>query len=235
MHRVAILLVVAFACESGSSTNGGGSATPGSAAVKPAPPPTPPPPPPPPPPRAGPPVTISSKGLSSLGRYEWWHYDDQQTLALLRERIVLPGATVSIVSKDIDRPEYAKYTMVYWSVRRGDQELVQVLRDEGGAPEGPRPVQVIVLSPDVPTDDGIKVGDKASAIFAKHSNIRCWVYVEPRIAPTIMSRRACAEFPGGELRYVLAERGPELRVGEVALARVAKLPIIALVHQPYDD
>lgn len=46
--------------------------------------------------------------------------------------------TVAIVAFDVDRETYAKHTVRYGSVRRGDTELLQVLRDEGGAPEGPR-------------------------------------------------------------------------------------------------
>jgi len=234
MRRVGTLILVALGCEGGTTAGTGstgsgatrsaasGSATRVASAV------------------AGDaglatmPLTISSKGLSTLGRYEWWKHDDQETLALLRQRIALPDVTVSIVTLEVDREGYVKHTARYWSIKRGDKEIIQVFRDEGGAPEGPRPVKVVVLSADVPTDDGIKVGDKASTVFARHPDVRCRILVDATIALTITSYRACAGFPGGELVYVLSERGKKFAVGPVEHAAVANLEIIALVQQAYD-
>lgn len=72
-------------------------------------------------------------------------------------------------------------------------------------------------------------------MFARHSDARCEVYREANIEVTITSPRLCYRFPGAELTYVLAERGPKLRVGPLTRAAVANLEIIAIVHQPFDE
>lgn len=176
------------------------------------------------------PLTLSDDGLSTLGRIEWHTLDDQAMTALIQERIGIPNVTVSVAV--VPAPNYVGGNLSYWSVKRDDKEIVQVLRGLDGAPEGPRPAEVIVRTPDIPTVDGIKVGDTVASVQAKLELLDCKKYDDDDpLRPSIPSNVICWSLRGAHLLYIVDPGKKKLPRGAVKPSTIKDRAVIAIGHQ----
>src|SRR5438445_6793030 len=115
-------------------------------------------------------ATLSNKdGLSTLGKLLWNKQDETATAELIQKKIGLPGVRVSFDVMDV--PGEVETEEGYWSVKRGDKEIIQVLRASQGPDEGP--AAVVIWTPEIATTDGIKVGSTVGDLLAKHADIAC--------------------------------------------------------------
>jgi hypothetical protein len=163
--------------------------------------------------------TISNKdGLSKL---MWNKQDENATAAIIQKKIGLPDVTVSFDVMDV--PGEVETEEGYWSVKRGDKEIVQVLRASIGPDEGP--AAVIVWTPEVPTVDGIKVGDTVATLQAKHADLACH---GTTIASTVSADTACRSASEKHIAYFL---DAETAKGQTKTAKLANVKIVAIAHE----
>jgi hypothetical protein len=176
------------------------------------------------------PLTLGAEGLSTLGRIEWHTLDEQAMSALIQQRIGIPNVSVSVAV--VPAPNYFGGELSYWSVKRDDKEIIQVLRGLDGAPEGPRPAQVIVRTPDVPTIDGIKVGDTVAAVQAKLGQLACKKYDDDDpLRPSVPSNVICWSYNGAHLLYIVEQGKKKLPRGEVKPSAIKDRALIAIAHE----
>jgi len=181
------------------------------------------------------PTLSAPGGLSTLGKLDWTKQDEQATAALIEQRIGIPGTKVTFAVMDV--PGEVEREEGYWSVKRGEQELIQILRVQNGAPEGPGPATVIVWTTDVATVDGIKVGDTIATVLAKHPDLTCRFRDGDdggMIESTVPAAIQCRSMSGGELVYIPnAQKAKKLKQGDVKPTALAKLEIVAIAHEFY--
>ena len=176
------------------------------------------------------PLILSDNGLSTLGRIEWHTLDDQGMIALIEQRIGIPNVTVSVAV--VPAPNRFGGELSYWSVKRDDKEIVQVLRGLDGAPEGPRPAQVIVRTPEIPTIDGINVGDTVATVQAKLGQLACKKYDDDDpLRPSIPSNVICWSFEGAHLLYIVDPGTKKMRRGDVKPSAIKDRAVIAIAHE----
>jgi hypothetical protein len=175
------------------------------------------------------PLTLSDDGLSTLGRIEWHTLDEQAMTALIQQRIGIPNVTVSVAV--VPASNLIGGELSYWSVKRDDKEIIQVLRGLDGAPEGPRPAQVIVRTPDVPTIDGIIVGDTVATVQAKLGQLACKNYDDDPLRPSIPANVICWSFRGAHLLYIVDPGKKKLSRGDVKPSAIKNLAVIAIAHE----
>ena len=166
--------------------------------------------------------TISNKdGLSTLGKLMWNKQDETATAAIIQKKIGLKDVTVSFDVMDV--PGEVEREEGYWSVKRGDKEIIQVLRAEQGPDEGP--AAVIVWTNDVSTVDGIKVGDTVATLQAKHPDLACH---GTTIAGTVSADIACRSASEKHIAYFL---NAEKAKGQTKPAKLADVDIVAIAHE----
>jgi hypothetical protein len=183
----------------------------------------------------GPPTLSADGGLSTLGRLEWHDMDELAVATVIKDRIGMPGVTVS-VDVVVVPAHHVTGKESYWSIKRGDQEIIQGLRGLDGAPEGPRPAKVVVVTPEVPTVDGIKVGDTVATLQTRFPDLACrnrddeWTFV------TVRANVECRTLRGGiDLAYIVDARGKKkLKFGDVKPSAIKTLGIVAIAHAFYD-
>jgi hypothetical protein len=169
---------------------------------------------------AGP--TLSAKGgLSSLGKMK--QGDDEATTGkAIEKKIGLPGVAVSFdvmdVAGEVEREEG------YWSVKRGEKEIIQALRTMSG-PDEAGPLAVVVWTEEIPTADGIKVGDTVATLAAKYPDLKC---ESGGIAETVYADIICRNPKEKELGYLISPDKVKLKKGKVS-PDTAK--IIAIGHE----
>jgi hypothetical protein len=180
--------------------------------------------------RPGPP-TITPGGLSTIGRLGWMNLDPADVTAMLQRQIGLPDAVVTYETADFEVHGIVPRHQRYWSIKRGGREILMVVPQEGGAPEGPRPASVFVRGPDVPTPDGIRVGDKLGAVLAKHPDLVCSnrddAFLEGKF-PTYVECMSLKEARPGYI--VQVPKTKKLAWGEVSAKPLADLEVFALWH-----
>lgn len=218
MRRLGLVLVCTLAaCDKGSQVHSEGSASPRPPAPIPA----------PPVPvviadaSVAPPTLSAAGGLSTLGRLDLSAPDTDD----IARRIGLPGVTVSFEVMAIPAgPEYREEG--YWAVKRGDKEIVQLFRMHPA--DDSMPAAVIVWSDDVATSDGTKVGDTVATLVAKHPDLTCDT---AKIANIVNTDIVCRSPKERQLGYIIDARATTLH-GKVKPAKIAKLTILAIAHEP---
>jgi hypothetical protein len=165
--------------------------------------------------------TLSAKGgLSTLGKIK--EADETATAKEIEKKLGLPGVTVSFdvmdVAGEVEREEG------YWSVKRGEKELVQALRTMSG-PDEAGPLAVVVWTEEIPTADSIKVGDTFATLIAKHPDVKCKA---DGIADTVYADIVCTDAKEKELGYLISPDKAKIKKGKVA-PDTAK--IIAIGHE----
>ena len=175
------------------------------------------------------PLTLTDKGLSTLGRIEWHTLDEQAMSALIQQQIGIPNVAVSVAV--VPAPNLMGGSLSYWSVKRDDEEIIQVLRGLDGAPEGPRPAKVVVRTPEVPTIDGINVGDTVAAVEAKLGHLACKNYDDDPLFPSLSANVICWSYRGAHLLYVVDPGNKKLRRGDLKPSAIKNRNVIAIAHE----
>ena len=167
-------------------------------------------------------ATLSNKdGLSTLGKLLWNKQDETATAELIQKKIGLPGVRVSFDVMDV--PGEVETEEGYWSVKRGDKEIIQVLRASQGPDEGP--AAVVIWTPEIATTDGIKVGSTVGDLLAKHADIACHgVMVASTVGADLICRSAAEKHIG---YFINAEKAK----GQTKPAKISNVDIVALSHE----
>lgn len=119
-------------------------------------------------------VVIGPLGVGGIVDYQWGNKDEDLVAAELESALAATaGLKVSFAVMDTELGEEG-----YFSVQHGDTEVAQVMRTMRFDPdpsEGPQPapVTVRVIHRMIPTHDGLRVGDKLSAVVAKRPDLAC--------------------------------------------------------------
>jgi hypothetical protein len=159
MLRFALILLAILGCKKGATqepvTAGSGSAVAVAPAIDAAAPDA-------PAPDAAPTgITIGKAGLSVMPSYNRKGKSDEETVADIQTK--LPDLKVSFeVMEYADEREEG-----YYSAKKGDDEVAQFFRTETDG------VDVRVTGPMFATADGIRPGDRLSALVAKHPDVTC--------------------------------------------------------------
>ena len=166
--------------------------------------------------------TLSAKGgLSTLGKMTE-PGDEEATAKAIASKIGLPGVEASFdvmdVAGEVEREEG------YISVKRGEKELVQLLRTMASA-DAAGPLAVVVWTDEVPTADGIKVGDTFATLAAKHPDVKCKAGA---IAEIVYADILCRDAKEKELGYLISAEKTKVKGGKVT-PDTAK--IIAIGHE----
>jgi len=166
--------------------------------------------------------TITAKGgLSTLGKM-MEAGDEAATAKAVEKKIGLAGVAASFdvmdVAGEVEREEG------YISVKRGEKELVQLLRTMA-SPDAAGPLAVVVWTDEVSTADGIKVGDTFATLAAKHPDVKCKAGA---IADIVYADILCRDAKEKELGYLISPDKAKVKGGKVA-PDTAK--IIAIGHE----
>lgn len=167
------------------------------------------------------PTMSNQGGLSTLGKLEWSKQDENATAAIIQKKIGLPGVKVSFDVMDV--PGEVETEEGYWSVKRGDDEIIQVLRAMQGPDDGP--AAVIVWTPEVQTVDGIKVGDTVATLQGKHADLACH---GTTIAATVSADIACRSASEKHIAYFLDAKKAK---GQTKPAKLGDVGIVAIAHE----
>jgi len=175
-------------------------------------------------------LAITPNGIGPLQRLAWSMQTEEETAAIIQSALapLLPGITTSFAVMDV--PGEIEREEGYWAVKRGDKELVQVLRDPGV--DKPNPAVMIVWSPDIPTADGTKVGDTVAAVLAKHPKLYCFNDPSEMIVQTVAADVTCHDKAEPGLLYVLDATKRKLARGVLDPAKISDIPVIGIVGIP---
>jgi hypothetical protein len=166
--------------------------------------------------------TLSAKGgLSTLGKIKQGD-DEAATSKEIEKKLGLPGVKVSFdvmdVAGEVEREEG------YWNVKRGEKEIIQALRTMSG-PDEAGPLAVVVWTEEIPTADGIKVGDTFATLVAKHPDVTCKA---GGVAETVYADMLCSDAKEKELSYLISPDKAKIKKGKIE-PDTAK--IIAIGHE----
>jgi hypothetical protein len=141
------------------------------------------------------------------------------------------GAGVKVTIEVMPVPGEVPRKEGYWSVKRDDKQIIQIIRGLDGAPEGARPATVIVWTPEIPTEDGIKVGDTVAMLLAKVPNLVCKHDAEGTVGQSgVPAVLECRGYDGA-LSYIVNAQKTRFRHGVVKASAVQDLDIVAIAHE----
>ena len=180
---------------------------------------------------AAPKLAITMSSVGRLRRLEWWKQREDENAKLIQAALApdLPGIATRFEVMDI--PGEVETEEGYWSVRRGDKEIVQVIRRTGD-PDTQLPAAMIVWTPEVPTYDGTKVGDTLGAALAKHADIVCTNTPGQLIAEAVAADVQCQSPTEPSIVYILDANKKKLKTGKPAAPSLANIPIVAIAVLP---
>lgn len=169
-------------------------------------------------------VAISRAGVGTLGKLEWWKLDNDEVFKRIAAGMGLPGATVGFDVMEL--PFVDETEEGYFSLKRGDEELAQVLR----TPDD-KPASVVIWTSEIPTADGIRVGDKVDALVAKHPDLGCKVDMYGTFIGMIAVYIACTSPAEPEITYFIDAGKQIFKNGKIAPKQLANLAIVGIGHE----
>jgi hypothetical protein len=173
-------------------------------------------------------IVLTRAGLGRLGKLEWWKFDNDELI----ERIAIATQSLghSKVSFDVMELPFVDETEEgYFSIKRGEEELVQVLRTQDAKRE--QPAAVVIWTPEVMTADGIHVGSKVEELVAKHPDLGCKVDMYGTFIGMIAVYIACTSPAEPEITYFI-EAGKQMsKNGKIAPKQLANLAIVGIGHE----
>jgi hypothetical protein len=169
-------------------------------------------------------VAISRAGVGTLGKLEWWKLDNDEVYRRITDGMGLPGATVGIDVMEL--PFVDETEEGYFSMKRGDEELAQVLR----TPDD-KPAAVVVWTSEIPTVDSIRVGDHVDALLAKHPDLSCKVDMYGTFIHMIAVYIACTSPAEPEITYFIDAGKQMFKNGKIAAKQLANLAIVGIGHE----
>jgi hypothetical protein len=148
-------------------------------------------------PTPGPATTVvSSKGVGPITDLMQGARDDDAQRALLAKAVEPLGLTVEIAV--IDLPGEIETEEGYFSVKKGDTEILQIFRGSEASPK----MTVHIVDPMFGTADAIKVGDTAGTLAAKRKDVACAVDAKSPIGLL-----TCRSATDGGVTFVLDAQG----------------------------
>jgi hypothetical protein len=172
-------------------------------------------------------VAISRAGVGTLGKLAWWKLDNAEVFARITAGMGLPGTTVGFDVMEL--PFVDETEEGYFSLKRGDEELAQVLRTQGA--KGEEPAAVVIWTREIPTADGIAVGDKVDALLAKHPDLGCKVDMYGTFIGMIAVYIACTSPAEPEITYFINAGKQMFKNGKIAPKQLANLAIVGIGHE----
>lgn len=172
-------------------------------------------------------VVISRAGVGKLGKLEWWKLDNDAVFKRISDGMGLPGATVGFDVMEL--PFVDETEEGYFSLKRGDEELAQVLRTQDAKAE--RPASVVVWTSDIPTADGIRVGDNVDALARKHPDLACKVDMYGTFIGMIAVYIACTSPAEPEISYFIDAGKQIFKNGKIAPKQLTNLAIVGIGHE----
>jgi hypothetical protein len=175
-------------------------------------------------------LVLTRDGIGPLQRLAWAKQNEQKIADVIQDALepLLPGIATRFDVLDV--PGEVETEEGYWSVKRGETELVMVLRDH--STDEPRPVVMIVWTPDIPTEDGTKVGDSVATVLAKHPKLACANHPQALIVGTVGADATCEDKDAPGVLYVLDARKRKLPRGALTPSKIKDVSIVALVGMP---
>jgi hypothetical protein len=174
-------------------------------------------------------VFISRGGVGKIGKLEWWK-DDETTVAAKIEKALAELSGVKVSFDVMDVPGEVEREEGYFSVKRGGKEIAQVFR-QYNAIEQQGPAAVVVWSPDIPTYDGTRVGDKVSTVIAKHEDFVCAMSDDKMVAEFVSADLTCISIAEPEITYIVSPKGIKSIVGRVRPEDIATAKLVAIAHE----
>jgi hypothetical protein len=173
-------------------------------------------------------LALTHDGIGSLQRFAWSKQDENATAELIQKALApaLPGIATKF--DVIDVPGEVEREEGYWSVKRGDKELVQVLRTANDGPAA-----MIAWTPEILTADGTKVGDTVATLVAKHPALACAADPRNLIADTVAASATCSDKGEPGIVYVLDASKRKFTRGPLAPGKLADIPLIAIAALPH--
>ena len=105
-------------------------------------------------------VTITKDGLSSLPDLKEEPGGEDELVTQMQSK--LPGFTVAFDVMDTANGEEG-----YYSVKQGETDVARIVRRDDGR------LGVVVMGSAIPTPEGVRTGDKVSAVAAKYPDLAC--------------------------------------------------------------
>lgn len=169
-------------------------------------------------------LVLTREGLGPLQGVDWSKHDGDGTVKVIQDALapLMPGITTAFDVMDV--PGEVEHEEGYLSVKRGEKELVMVLSDTVPT--------ILVWTPEIPTDEGIKVGDTVATVLAKHPNLHCANDPGALIAEMVAADIKCDDKDAPGMLYVLDPNKKKLKRGELKPSSVADVPIAAIVAIP---
>ncbi len=104
-----------------------------------------------------------------------------------------------------------------------------MLRTQGAKHE--EPAAVVVWTKEIPTADGIRVGDKVEAVVAKHPDLACKVDMYGTFIGMIAVYIACSSPAEPEITYFIDAGKQMFKNGKIAPKQLANLAIVGIGHE----
>jgi hypothetical protein len=142
------------------------------------------------------PTQLSSQGVGPLTDLMQGTRSDEDQAKLITDAVAPLGLTVEMAVMDL--PGEVETEEGYFSVRRGNTEVLQIFRGDEAAPK----MTVHVVDPMFGTADGIEVGDTAGDLAAKRKDVACTVDAKNPLG--LITCRSAAD---GGLTFVFDAQG----------------------------
>jgi hypothetical protein len=158
------------------------------------------------------PLMIGKDGLSAIPRYKRTNKSDDDVTKDLAAKLAPFTVSFDVMEYADEREEG------YFSVKQGETEVAQIFRiDDDG-------IDVRVLGAMIPTADGIRTGDKVSALAAKYSDLACEANKNDELGFL-----QCTSPKADGLVFVLnAEKYKGKQSGKLDVAKLADMPIFII-------
>jgi hypothetical protein len=144
-------------------------------------------------------LVITKNGIGPLQRFNSLK-DEKETAALIQKTLepLLSGITTTVDKMGAEGNEKKSY----FSVKRGDKEIVQVL-------PGLEAV-MLAYTPEITTEDGTKVGDTVGDVMPKHASLMCFNDPAEPISGMVRVDVVCFDKAQTGLLYVIDRAGRKL-------------------------
>lgn len=166
---------------------------------------------------------ITRGGVGTFGKVDWSKLDNDALIARVKTAIPLRDATVSFDVMEL--PFHGETEEGYFSIKRGEEELAQVLRTHDD-----KPAAVVVWTNEIPTAQGIRVGDKVDTIVAKRPDLACTVDMMGTFVEMIAVYVACTSPAEPEITYFIDVGQQMFKNGPIETKRIANLAIVGIGH-----
>lgn len=177
-------------------------------------------------------LVLTRDGFGPLQRLAWDKQSENETAAVITNTLssVLPGITTGLHFLPVPGKPDVKHG--YWSVKRGDKEILQVLGKHPSGEGSISPAVLVLWIPEITTVNGVKVGDTVGELMKHNPVLYCFKDPNEPINGLVPANVTCHDKREPGIVYILDDKRRELPNSELDAATLADIPIVAIAAIP---